>query len=97
MPEHYDSLETRDAAVREREQFARLGEVVARAMTAPGWAKHLDGIDPKSVASRGSLAKLPVMRKSDISALQKTVWRAQRDCAGQSAAFADVAGSNLRT
>ena len=72
MPEHYDSLETRDAAVREREQFARLGEVVARAMTAPGWAKHLDGIDPKSVASRGSLAKLPVMRKSDISALQKT-------------------------
>jgi phenylacetate-CoA ligase len=71
MPEHYDPLETRDAAVREREQFARLGEIIARAMSAPGWAKQLDGIDPKSIASRASLAKLPVLRKSDISTLQK--------------------------
>ena len=60
MPEYYDALETRDAAVREREQFARLGEIVARAMSAPGWAKHLAGIDPKSVTSRAALAKLPV-------------------------------------
>ena len=40
-------------------------------MTAPGWAKHLVGVDPKSVNSRAALAKLPVLRKSDISALQK--------------------------
>ncbi len=40
-------------------------------MTAPGWAKHLEGIDPKSVTSRASLATLPVMRKSDIATLQK--------------------------
>jgi len=71
MPEHYDALETRDPVVREREQFARLGEIVARAMTAPGWAAHLEGIDPKSVTSRASLATLPVMRKSDLAALQK--------------------------
>ena len=71
MPEHYDSLETRDAVVREREQFARLCEIIARAMSAPGWAKHLKGIDPKSIISRGTLAKLPVLRKSDISTLQK--------------------------
>ena len=71
MPEHYDSLETRDAVVREREQFARLCEIIARAMSAPGWAKHLKGIDPKSIISRDSLAKLPVLRKSDISTLQK--------------------------
>ena len=71
MPEHYDALETRDPVAREREQFARLGETIARAMTAPGWAKHLEGIDPKSVTSRASLAKLPVMRKSDLAALQK--------------------------
>ena len=71
MPEHYDSLETRDAVVREREQFARLREIIARAMSAPGWAKHLKGIDPKSIISRDSLAKLPVLRKSDISTLQK--------------------------
>ncbi|MGC1827436.1 MAG: AMP-binding protein [Pseudolabrys sp.] len=71
MPEHYDSMETRDPAVREREQFARLSEIVARAMTAPGWAKHLSGVNPKAIISRAALASLPVLRKSDISALQK--------------------------
>jgi phenylacetate-CoA ligase len=38
---------------------------------APGWAKHLVGIDAKSVNSRAAMAKLPVMRKSDLAALQK--------------------------
>jgi phenylacetate-CoA ligase len=68
---HYDALETRDPTLREREQFARLGDIVARAMTAPGWAKHLTGIDAKSVNSRAALAKLPVLRKSDVAALQR--------------------------
>jgi phenylacetate-CoA ligase len=71
MREHYDHLETREPAAREREQFARLPDAIARAMTAPGWAKHLAGIDPKSVKSRAALAALPVLRKSDIAALQK--------------------------
>jgi phenylacetate-CoA ligase len=71
MPDHYDALETRDPAVREREQAAALPAVVARAMTAPGWAKHLKGIDPKSVNSRSGLAKLPVLRKSDVAVMQK--------------------------
>lgn len=71
MPEHYDALETRDPASREREQSVRLSEIVARAMSAPGWAKHLSGVQAKSVTSRAALTKLPVLRKSDISALQK--------------------------
>ena len=71
MPDHYDALETRDPAVREREQSARLGEAVARAMTASSWARHLKGVDPKSVNSRAALARLPVLRKSDLAALQK--------------------------
>jgi phenylacetate-CoA ligase len=71
MPEYYDALETRDPAAREREQFARLSDIVARAMTAPGWAGYLSGVDPKVVTTRAALAKLPVLRKSDISALQK--------------------------
>jgi phenylacetate-CoA ligase len=71
MSEHFDALETRDPAVREREQFARLNEIVVRAVTAPGWARHLSAVDVKSVNSRAALAKLPVLRKSDISALQK--------------------------
>ena len=71
MTEHYDSLETRDPATREREQFARLPETIARAMTAPGWAKQLAGIDPKSVINRAALAKLPILRKSELTTLQK--------------------------
>ena len=71
MSAHYDALETRDPAIREREQFAALPALVARAMTAPGWAKHLKGADPKAVNSRAALAKLPVLRKADIVALQK--------------------------
>ncbi len=68
---HYDALETREPAERERDQAAALPETIARAMTAPGWARHLKGIDPKSVTSRVALAKLPVLHKSDIAALQK--------------------------
>ncbi len=71
MPDHYDSLETRDPATRERELFARVPEIVALAMTAPGWAKQLAGVDPKSVNSRAALAKLPLLCKSDLLALQK--------------------------
>jgi len=71
MPDHYDALETRDPAERERALFAGLPKIVARAMTAPGWARHLKGLDPKSVNSRATLAKLPVLRKSDLAALQK--------------------------
>jgi phenylacetate-CoA ligase len=71
MTEHYDSIETRDPAAREREQFTRLPEIIARAMSAPGWAKQLAGIDPKSVTSRAALAKLPILRKSELTALQK--------------------------
>ncbi len=71
MPEHYDHLETRGAALRDSEEFAVLHGIVAHAMKAPGWAKHLSGVNPKSVVSRETLAKLPVMRKADIAALQK--------------------------
>ncbi|MGA8921053.1 MAG: AMP-binding protein [Pseudolabrys sp.] len=48
-----------------------MSEIVARGMTAPGWAKHLSGVNPKAIISRAALASLPVLRKSDISALQK--------------------------
>src|SRR5437764_7952452 len=71
MSDFFDSLETRDAAAREADLFARLPAQIAHAMIAPGWAKHLAGIDPKSVRSRAALAKLPVLRKSALPALQK--------------------------
>jgi phenylacetate-CoA ligase len=71
MPDHYDSLETRAPLERERELMAALPRIVARAMTAPGWAKHLAGVDPQFVNSRAALAKLPVLRKADLAAMQK--------------------------
>ena len=69
--DHYDSLEIRDPAQRERDTFGKLPELLAHAMTAPGWAKHLVGIDPKAATTREALAKLPLLRKSDLPALQK--------------------------
>ena len=73
MSEFYDALETREPAAREKELFARLPDAIARAMSAPGWAEHLKGIDPKAVTSRAALAKLPVLRKSDLPAMQKAM------------------------
>jgi phenylacetate-CoA ligase len=71
--EHFDSLETRDPVAREQDLFARLPAQIARAMIAPGWAKHLAAIDPKSIDSRAALAKLPVLRKSALLGLQKEI------------------------
>jgi phenylacetate-CoA ligase len=71
MSNHYDTLETRDLAVREREQCAGLPAAVAQAMTAPGWARQLAGIDAASITSRAALAKLPLLRKSELLARQK--------------------------
>jgi phenylacetate-CoA ligase len=71
MTEFFDALEVRDLAARERELFARLPEAIARAMTAPGWARQLAGVDPKPITSRAALAKLPLLRKSDLLSLQQ--------------------------
>src|SRR5262249_39799940 len=70
MGDHYDRLETREPAEREADQLGRLPALVARAMTASGWAKHLAGCDPHASNSRAALAALPVLRKSDLLALQ---------------------------
>jgi phenylacetate-CoA ligase len=71
MDDHFDALETRDPAAREKDLFARLPAAIAGAMTAPGWANHLAAIDPKAITSRAQLAKLPVLRKSALLGLQK--------------------------
>lgn len=71
MPDHCDELESLDPAERERRHFLEVPKQIARAMKAPGWAAHLAGIDPSSITSRAALAKLPVLRKSDIAELQK--------------------------
>ena len=67
MHEHYDKLETRDPEERERDLLGRLPDLIALALSAPGWAEQLAGVDPNAVTSRAALAKLPVLRKSDLA------------------------------
>jgi len=71
MTDHYDSNETRDPAQREAELFSRLPAILRRAMEAPGYAERFRGLDPASITSRAALAQLPVLRKSELPALQK--------------------------
>jgi phenylacetate-CoA ligase len=71
MPDHYDALETRERLARENDLFGRLPDAIALAMTAPGWANHLAGVDPRKITSRRMLASLPVLRKSDLLRLQQ--------------------------
>ena len=72
MTEYYDSLETRDPAEREKALLAALpGQIAHAQKNAPGFARILAGIDPRSVTSRAALARLPVTRKSDLADLQK--------------------------
>src|SRR5258705_13137934 len=71
MTDHYDALETREPAMREADLFARLPDVLRAAMAAPAYADRLKGVDPAGVTSRAALARLPVLRKSDLPALHK--------------------------
>ena len=71
MTDHYDALETRDSVSREADLFGRLPDLLRRAMAAPAYAKRLKGTDPASITSRAALARLPVLRKSELPTLHK--------------------------
>src|SRR4051812_18272444 len=69
MTDHYDALDPRDPEIRERELFARLPDILRTAMRAPAYAERLKGIDPSEITDRAALARLPVLRKSDLPPL----------------------------
>jgi len=70
--EHFDALETRDPAQRERDLLARLpGQVAHAKANAPWFAESLRDIDAAVVNSRDALARLPVVRKHELIELQK--------------------------
>lgn len=72
MSTFYDTLETRDPALRERELMAALAEQVARAQDmAPAFSELLAGVEAESISSRKQLATLPVTRKHELLARQK--------------------------
>jgi phenylacetate-CoA ligase len=71
MSEHFDARETRSHDERERDLFGRLPALVAAAVRAPGWRAHLGNIDPAAIDSAAALARLPVLRKGALPAMQK--------------------------
>ncbi len=79
MTDFFDLLETRDPRQREAELMARLPAQVAHAQArCAAFAQSLQGVRASAVDSRGALARLPVMRKSDLQTRQK----AQRESGG---------------
>lgn len=72
MTDHYDGRETRDARSREDGLFQQLPDVLADAIKSPGYSKHFGNINPRDITNRAALATLPVLRKSDLPALQKS-------------------------
>jgi phenylacetate-CoA ligase len=72
MAEHFDTLETRDPEERERSQLAALRAQLAHAKAnTAAYAHLLAEIDPAKITSRAALAKLPVVRKSELLDMQK--------------------------
>jgi len=70
----YDASDTRDAALRERDLFARLPAQIAHAKAhAPFYRSALADVDPAAITNRAALARLPVTRKSELPAMQKAV------------------------
>jgi phenylacetate-CoA ligase len=66
----YDDLETRSDDARAADLARALPEQIARAKGLPGYAEALSDVDPGEIASREALARLPVLRKSDLATAQ---------------------------
>jgi phenylacetate-CoA ligase len=68
----YDELETRDPAQREGALFAALPAYLeAGRRTAPALSARLEGFSSAEIASRAALARLPLLRKSELVTLQR--------------------------
>jgi phenylacetate-CoA ligase len=67
---HYDELEIRSVDERAASLSVALPVQIARAKGLPGFADSLAGVDPGEIVDLGSLAKLPVLRKSDLAEAQ---------------------------
>ncbi|MFZ1428657.1 MAG: AMP-binding protein [Geminicoccaceae bacterium] len=75
MPEtggtYYDRQEVRDPDERESSIFNALPGLIRHALdNAPFFSELLAGVDPDTIVSREDLARLPVIRKSQLSAFQ---------------------------
>jgi phenylacetate-CoA ligase len=71
MTDTFDPRDIQDPAAREADLFRRLPDVLRAAAAAPAYAERLKGVDPAAVTSREALARLPILRKAELPALQK--------------------------
>ncbi|MCC5778942.1 AMP-binding protein [Nitratireductor sp. B36] len=73
MSPHFDALEIRDPAERERDLFSRLPDFLSGAVAkADGLANWLSGHDLSGIVDRAALARLPVLRKTELLDRQRT-------------------------
>ncbi len=70
MSNYFDALETRSEDERAAGLAAALPEQIARAKALSGYANLLADVDASGVTSAEALAKLPVLRKSEIGKAQ---------------------------
>ena len=68
---YYDELETRSADEREDSLARDLARAISNAQTAPALARALRDVDPAQIRSREDLARLPLIRKAELSEAQK--------------------------
>ncbi|PNU19271.1 AMP-dependent synthetase [Geothermobacter hydrogeniphilus] len=67
MSDYYDNLETRTPEQREADLFACLADQIDHAKSsAPAFAETLRGVDGQQVTDRAALAKLPLLRKTEL-------------------------------
>jgi phenylacetate-CoA ligase len=72
MAELFDALEAVDPADREAALFANLVQGLKHAkQRQPLWKERLHTIDPDAIVSREALARVPILRKSDLYDLQR--------------------------
>ena len=70
MTQYFDELESRSPEARAEALARQLPEQIARAQALPGYGGALDGVEAARVTERGALARLPVLRKSDLGRAQ---------------------------
>lgn len=70
---YYDDLETRDPAARDAAQMDALSGQIAHAkQNSDYYGRIFADVEPGEINSRAALAQLPVLRKSDLAATQKS-------------------------
>lgn len=72
MADFYDALEGQNPAVRDAQLFGDLLHTLSSSVrNQPVWAQRFAGVDIHSITTRAAMAKLPVLRKSELPDLQR--------------------------